>query len=186
MGPRGPHTAPDGRHCASRYTRTACVSSWKALASCLTGRFWQSPSGYSWEGCRGEGFSPPFHSLVAMVTVGICWRRPPPAGPSGCRGPGWAPGRGSPWVAACVSSRCSLGSHPTLCKQASQARGPSPQPLRGVRGHLSQRSGGPPGPQSSPERASTLTRRGCISLGVVGLSSSSHQASECPFRCPTL
>lgn len=102
------------------HTQPACLAGHLPPASPGAGRFWQSPPGCCWEGCR-EGFPPPCHSLVTVVTKGHCWRPQAPAGLYGCRGLSRAP-RSAHWVPGWlpVGSRRGLA----LCKRRRQRPGP--------------------------------------------------------------
>lgn len=102
------------------HTQPARLAGHPPPASPGAGRFWQSPPGCCWEGCR-EGFPPPCHSLVTVVTKGHCWRPQPPAGLYGCRGLSQAP-RSAHWVPGWlpVVSRRGLA----LCKRRRQRPGP--------------------------------------------------------------
>lgn len=102
------------------HTQPARLAGHPPPASPGAGRFWQSPPGCCWEGCR-EGFPPPCHSLVTVVTKGHCWRPQPPAGLYGCRGLSQAP-RSAHWVPGWlpVGSRRGLA----LCKRRRQRPGP--------------------------------------------------------------
>ena len=91
-------------------------------ASPRAGRFWQSPLGYCWDGCRGEGFSPPSGTLVTMVTMGNCWRLP-----ATC----WAVWMPRAWRGPTVQACGPLGS--SLCEQQEKGRQmqhQSPRPLQ--------------------------------------------------------
>ena len=91
-------------------------------ASPRAGRFWQSPLGYCWDGCRGEGFSPPSGTLVTMVTMGNCWRLP-----ATC----WAVWMPRAWRGPTVQACGPLGS--SLCEQQERGRQmqhQSPRPLQ--------------------------------------------------------